>query len=48
MVVGGGGSGGGGVGTGTIYLTLHCYHPNDFSMKKGSAENHTVLMLHSL
>ena len=33
---GGGGWGGGEI----IYLTLHCYHQNDFCIKVGSDERH--------
>ena len=31
---------GGGGGGEIIYLTLHCYHQNDFCIKVGSDESH--------
>ena len=36
-------SGGGGEVVGrevTVYLSLHCHHPNDFCVKVGSDESH--------
>ena len=37
---GGRGYGGGGRGREIIYLSLHCHHQNDFSIKMGSDKSH--------
>ena len=42
----GGGGGGGRGGRETIYLTLHCRHPNDSCIKMGSDMMRSISLFH--